>query len=970
MKAAADGDRRGRRAASAHLSAARSTLAESRRRPTSHDVERIVGREVELESLDRFVSDVRAWPSALVIEGTAGIGKSTLLEAAVATARERFCGVLRCRPGDHESKLSFAALRDLLEDAYDEAASELPEPQRRALAIALLREEPDVPLDRGAVSAAFLGLLRERSREGKILLVVDDVQWLDGPTATALSFAVRRLRDEPVGLLLAHRSDTRGRTPLGLDRALVPERLHRITLGPLSLGALQAMLRGRTGRSLPRPLLRRIHETSGGNPLFALEIAMALEGGASLSPGTALPIPHYLEELLRARIESLPAGSRTALLFASASSQPTPELVAVATGMGPAAHNALMEAARAGVIEIQAGQVRFTHPLLASTLYAAASPADRRAAHRALAGHASDQEERARHLALSSTGPDPSIAAALDDAARIARARAAPDSAAELADMALELTPPEDAEGIVRRGVQAAGHHFDAGNAIRGQDLLLEMSAASPRGPARAEILWRLADASWNETDLVRGYLEEALEDAPADSPVECAIRWDLAWTWVYGGDLAKAEVQARTSLAIAERLDDPSLMPEALAALGICEFLLGRDGRERIARAASLQETGSARDVYTSPRLTMGLRYLWAGELDAARSTLERELDRLANQGLYTLSTEPYEVLGEIECRAGRYEPAARHAATAIETKLGAGFEEMGGLTLYPQALVDAHRGQVESAREYANRGLAWSEQRGDRFYANCHRAVLGFLDLSLARYAEAHEHLGPVVRFLREMGVREPCVIPVLSDAIEARIGMGDLDGADGLLMEFEERGRASGSPWALATAARCRGLLLAAGGEAAAAPPVFARALDEHRRVPQPLELGRTLLAKGEVERRAKQKSAARDSVGSALAIFEDLGARIWAERARVELARAGGRTVASDAMTPTERRIAELVARGGSNKEVAAAAFVSVKTVEANLSRIYAKLGVRSRAALAHRLTEEQRREPEEGSRVEP
>ena len=192
--------------------------------PTSHGVDRIVGREPELESLERFVSDNGAWPGALVIEGTAGIGKSTLLDAAVDAARERSVEVLRCGPGEHESRLSFAALRDLLEHAYDEEAAKLPGPQRRALAVALLREEPEAPLDRGAVSAAFLTLLRERSRTGRVLLVVDDVQWLDRPTASALVFAIRRLRDEPVGLVLTHRSDGGGQDTLGLDQALSPDR--------------------------------------------------------------------------------------------------------------------------------------------------------------------------------------------------------------------------------------------------------------------------------------------------------------------------------------------------------------------------------------------------------------------------------------------------------------------------------------------------------------------------------------------------------------------------------------------------------------------------------------------------------------------------------------------------------------------------------------------------------------------------
>ena len=364
-------------------------------------------------------------------------------------------------------------------------------------------------------------------------------------------------RDEPVGLILALRSGGSGQVPLGLDRALSPQRLRHIALGPLSLGALQAMFRARLGRSWPRPLLRRIHENSGGNPFFALEIARALERD-SVSPGSALPVPRDLEELLRARIDVLPASSRSALLVASVSSHPTPDLVAAATGLDLATHDALAAAERAGVVEIQAGQVRFTHPLLASTVYAGASPLERRVAHRALADSAMDPEERARHLALASEGPDASIASALDDAARLARARGAPDSAAELAALAKELTPPSDAAAIVRRGVETAGHLFDAGDAIRAQELFVEMAAATPRGPARADILWRLADASWMEVDLVRRYLRAALDDASGDLRVESGIRTDLAWTWVYGGDVAQAATEARRSLEIAERIERP----------------------------------------------------------------------------------------------------------------------------------------------------------------------------------------------------------------------------------------------------------------------------------------------------------------------------------------------------------------------------------------------------------------------------
>ena len=886
-----------------------------------------------------------------------------MLDAAVEAARRQSVAVLRCGPAEHESKLSFAGLRDLLENLYRETAAKLPVPQRRALAVALLLEEPEAPLDQGTVAAAFHTLLRERSRIGPVLLVVDDIQWLDPPTTATLAFAIRRLRDEPVGLLVARRSDGGGQVTFGIDRALSPERLDRIIVGPLSLGALQALFRARLGRSWPRPLLRRIHEASGGNPFFALEIARAVDSD-QWDPGSALPIPRDLETLLRARIDLLPADARRALLVVAAASQPTPDLVAATTGLDSTALDALAAAEHAGVIETSAGQIRFAHPLLATAVYAGASRDQRQTVHRALADHVTNPEERARHLALGSRGPDASTAAALDDAASLARARGAPESAAELALLARGLTPPTDAEAVVRRGVEAASHLFDAGNAVLARQLFGEMAAAAPPGPTRADILWRLADASWMEVDLVRHHLQAGLGNASGDLHTESWIRVDLAWTWIYGGDVAKAATEARRSLALAEGLGDAALTSEALAVLGICEFLAGDDGADRISRSVLLWGTGSFPDNYTTPRVTMGLRSLWAGELETARSTLEAVLDHLAERGLYTLATEPHEYLSEIESRAGRYALAARHAATAIEIKLGAGFDEVNALDLYPQALVDALRGDVASAREHATRGLAWSD-RGDRLYANCNRAVLGFLELSLGHFGEAVEHLDQVVRFLREMGVREPCVIPVHGDAIEARIGVGDLDGAAALLAELEELGRESGRAWAVAAAVRCRGLLLVAGIPAGAPRAEFERVADQalalidealalYERVDSPFDRGRTMLARGAILRRANRRRAARETLREAIAAFESLGTPLWAAKARDEVARIGGRTAAGNDLTPSEQRIAELVAEGKTNKEVAAILVIAERTVESVLTQIYRKLDVRSRTELVRKL----------------
>ena len=222
------------------------------------------------------------------------------------------------------------------------------------------------------------------------------------------------------------------------------------------------------------------------------------------------------------------------------------------------------------------------------------------------------------------------------------------------------------------------------------------------------------------------------------------------------------------------------------------------------------------------------------------------------------------------------------------------------------------------------------------------------------LSNPAAALERLGPVLAFLDEMGSPEPGIIPCLPDAIEALVSLGRLEEAEALLDRLERQGRSLDRPWATATAGRGRGLLDAARGDLPAARSALERALVAHERVPQPFELARTLLVQGEVERRAKQKRAARSALEQALGLFQTLGAPLWARRARDDLARVGGATPPSGELTPTEQRIAQLVGEGKKNREVAEALFISVKTVEANLSRIFHKLGVRSRTELTRRI----------------
>ena len=462
----------------------------------------LIGRQDELALLEEFLDGVPAGPCALLVRGEAGIGKTTLWQAGLGAARLRSQRVLSCRPAGSEAQLSFAALGDLLDGVLEEALPGLPAPQRRALKVALLLEEAEgAPPDPRALALAFLAVLRSLAETAPVIVAVDDTQWLDRPSAASLEFVARRLREEPVGLVLAQRTEGTGEAPLGLERALPAERLRHLTVGPLSLEALHRLLRARLGTTYSRPTLLRLAETSGGNPFYALEIARALlRSGIEPTLGAALPVPPSLGELVWDRLAHLPARTREALLAASAQPQSTVASVAAALGARAGTSRVLARAVEAGVIAIEADRVRFTHPLLASVLYSGTPPEQRRRLHRRLAEVVGDPEESARHLALAIEGPDARVASALDEAAVRARARGAPEAAAELSELARRLTPSERAGDARRRTMQAAEYQLQAGDTARARILLEESVEASAHGHDRSEALFHLAEITSSTT--------------------------------------------------------------------------------------------------------------------------------------------------------------------------------------------------------------------------------------------------------------------------------------------------------------------------------------------------------------------------------------------------------------------------------------------------------------------------------------
>jgi DNA-binding CsgD family transcriptional regulator len=909
----------------------------------------IFGRDGELAAISRFFEDHRAEAHALVLEGDPGIGKTTLWREAVRLAESRGL-VLSSRASEAETRMSFTVLGDLLVPALDGPVLDLPARQRNALEAALLLGQPArTHPDARAVSLAVLGVLRALASGATLTIAIDDVQWADAPSARALAFALRRLEDEPVKVVAATRSESGVADPLGLVASL-PNGVDRLTIGPIAPAALGRLLRRRLEDEFAPPLVRRIHEASGGNPFFALEIGRALRGeDALLNPGEPLPVPSNLRGLLRRRLTTLPRSARDALLLVASSPHPTVPLVEGIEG-GSAG---LAEAENGEIVLVRGTAIEFTHPLFASTVYETASARDRRTAHAALAKVVTDPEDRARHLALCATGPSEEVARALEEAGDRSVARGAPLAAAELYRLAATTTPPEETESLRLRRLRSAQTLFAAGDTRGARELIERMLADSMPGPARAQTMYSLSFMSGNDLPRVKGLLDQALEEVGENNYIRGLILADLAWVEFDSCDPTSAIPWAQAALELAEEMNDPFVLRSALAVLAMAEAVLGHDSADLLARGISKEGALAYGEVGT-PRTCLGRIQLWAGALDAARDTLHVELERYLEQGHESASWQVREYLAEIEYRAGRWGLAAEHAREAHEIVVEAGWTDVLGGVASVKAAIEAASGRTQEARVVGAETLSLCERTGDRWNEIRARAALGFLEVSLGDPAAAHGWLAPAVQMTEGMDLREPGAFPFVPDEVEALVALGELDSAERLTDRLDDQGRALDRPLALATAARCRGLAAAARGDLEGAEEHLQRSLHEHRRTEQPLELGRTLLVAGAVRRRMRKKRGARDVLERALTTFDDLGALLWADRARRELARIGGRAPTSTALTPTEAQIAHLVAEGRTNREVAEKLFVSVHTVEANLKRIYRKLGVRSRTELARKL----------------
>ena len=903
-----------------------------------------IGREPELTALLGFL-EPHAPARALALYGGPGIGKTTLWEAGIAVARDRGCRVLPARASGADARLAFAAVIDLLDDVGADELEPLAVPQRRALEAAVLRADPvGPPPELRAIALGLLNVLRRSAGFRPLVIAIDDVQWLDPHSLEVLEFVAPRLGSPAVRFLLSSRP---GRAS-PLEHAIGPP-LERLDLGPLSLGATRQLLQDRLGLSLPRPLLRRLVDSTMGNPLFALELGRLLVERGLPAPGDELPVPDSIEDLLGMRVGRLAAPVRRVLLGLALAPDLSVSQLSTIVDAGTAD-----DAVDAGVVVVDRARdrARAAHPLLAAAAAEQSPARERRELHLALAEVVGDDELRARHLALATRVPDEPLAELVAAAAAGAAARGAVREAAVLGEHALRLTP-EGSAGRPDRVLALAHYLGVAGERQRVTDLLTGELEELPPGDAGVRACLLLPGGAVRSNDEIRAFLERALVESEGLPEARAAVLANMSTNEavIRVERIADAEAWAEEALATVRRLG-PELERWALYTLAWGRSLRGRSIQDLRSRFAAVSDDASY--ILGSPERVAAQQLVWRGSLDEARVVLSSLLSLADDRGEPVSYALARLHLCELELRVGAWEEAARLLDEWAEPSE----RDVLAWPMYERcrALLAAGRGLVDEAYRWAAESISRADEAGvgwDRLEA---LRALGTAALLGHNPRRAAESLGGVWAHTERVGVEEPGVFPVAPELVEALVELAELEEARAATARLRELAEQQKHPWGLASVRRCDGMIGLAteyDDQAAAKLELAAVAYGE---LGLNFDSARSLLALGRAQRRHRKWGAARRSLERAKAAFAEIGSAGWADTTCAELARVGARRPSpSGELSPAERRVAELAGNGLANKEIAAALFVSVKTVEGHLSHVYAKLGLRSRTQLARRLS---------------
>jgi DNA-binding CsgD family transcriptional regulator len=922
----------------------------------------LFGRELESARIDDVLDAARQRRSgALVLRGEAGIGKTALLDAAVDRANDM--RVVRALGVESEVEIAFSGLHELLRPAFP-LLDTLPAGQAVALRAALALGAEEVA-ERLAVFGGALSLLAAVAEDQPVLCVVDDAHWLDDASAAALTFVARRLDRDGIAMLFGVREPE--------VRTFATSGIPELRLGGLGRHAATELLSVLLPANTGSLVAEQVVEMSLGNPLALIELPRGLTQ-AELEGHDPLPEPvrvaKAVERAFLRRLARLPASTRRALLVVAASDAGEVRTISRALEALELDATSLRAAENAGLVTV-GWSVDFCHPLARSAIYNAAKETERRDAHGALAKGAGARDEadrRAWHLAAAAGAPDEQTAAALVDAAKSARRRGGIWAEAKALERAARLTPEPALRAHRLVGAGVAAHR--AGRHERAEALLEEAVAGDLEVRELAHAQERRAFIRFE-----RGFYDDALalmvdgaNRLEAIDPRAAATLLKNAATVVqHRLDIPQAFALAQRAWQLAG--DGARDDPELCHIVSFQHVLAGRvrDGMELAWRCAELVEREpEARLVAADAASTL----LYAGECAAARRLLERAV--AANRAASALGDLGYTVFmqAQVEWYSGELQRAYAHAAEAVEIveelETAQGIDECHCRL----ATFEAVLGREDESHRHARRALGSTLRLGDTWNEAKARSALGLLALVGGAPDAAVVQLAAAVTALERGGVGNPNQFRVHPDLVEAYVRLGRNADAEPVVAALERHAAVSRVPWTLAASRRCRALITE-DGTAAKAAFEDALLLDDGT---SSFERARTELCFGEHLRRHGRRRESRQHLGSALEVFEANGAVPWAERARAEL-RASGLTLrrreaaVQEQLTSQELQIARLVADGKTNRDVAATLYVSPKTVEFHLTRIYRKLEIHSRSELVRRIADQESGRSQESSLTE-